>query len=332
MKPRRGLGRGLDALLAEDADFSETAPARTPSESSEPSAQNDSAARPSSDSEAEKSKGGGGVKMVAVADLRPGSHQPRRNFDEKELAELAESIRRRGILQPILARPSADGTGGGGGWEIVAGERRWRAARRAGLREVPVLVRGMSDREAMFSALVENLQRTDLNPLERARGVLRLVEDLGMTHAEAGAEVGLSRPAVTNILRLLELSPAVQRMMESGGLEAGHARALLGLGAEAQLAAARRIAAGGLSAREAERLAKRLSGRDGSDGGAGADGGGGGGRSDFGAGVVVAVEVADRDSPSQGGGGAVDDSLRLAGRAGPRPGAAAEVNFGDSGS
>ena len=128
----------------------------------------------------------------------------------------------------------------------------------------------------MFSALVENLQRTDLNPLERARGVLRLVEDLGMTHAEAGAEVGLSRPAVTNILRLLELSPAVQRMMESGGLEAGHARALLGLGAEAQLAAARRIAAGGLSAREAERLAKRLSGRDGSGGGAGADGGGGG--------------------------------------------------------
>ena len=238
MKNRRGLGKGLDALLSEDSDLDSPG---------------------GSESTVASAKGGEvsdkRPRMIALSDLRPGSHQPRRDFDEEGLEELADSIRRRGVLQPVLARP----LGGGEGWEIVAGERRWRAARLAGLTEIPAAVREMTDREAMFAALAENLQRADLNPMERARGLSRLVEDLGMTQAEAGAEVGLSRPAVANVLRLLELSPEVQRMVEAGRLEAAHARALVGLSVEMQTEAARRIARGGLSAREAESLARRMS-------------------------------------------------------------------------
>ena len=250
MKSRRGLGKGLDALLAEDSGSPDSPAVATGAGAGAPAA-----AAAAADT-------AGGPRMLALSDLRPGSHQPRRDFDEGELAELAESIRRRGVLQPILARP----LGGGAGWEIVAGERRWRAARLAGLREIPAAVREMSDREAMFAALVENLQRADLNPMERARGILRLVEDLGMTHAEAGAEVGLARPAVSNMLRLLELAPDIQRMVESGKLEAGHARTLLALDAAARTEAARQISARGLSVREAEKLAKRLAGKSGGKG------------------------------------------------------------------
>ena len=266
MKNRRGLGKGLDALLAEDSDSPEFTPERAAAEKG--------AAKKSSDAGAGAESGGrrGGsaeksaARMFPLSDLRPGTHQPRRNFDEESLEELAESIRRHGVLQPLLVRP----LGGGEGWEIVAGERRWRAAQMAGVREIPAAVREMTDKEAMFAALVENLQREDLNPMERARGILRLVEDLGMTHAAAGAEVGLTRSAVSNILRLLELSSAVQRMVEEGKLEAGHARALAALSPEAQQEAARRIVSRKLSAREAEALAKRMS--------RGADGGGSGGK------------------------------------------------------
>ena len=263
MKNRRGLGKGLDALLAADPDLTDS-PAETPANITTDSPPPPPPHSPSADS---GGKGGraAGTRMLRLSDLRPGPQQPRRDFNEAGLEELAESIRRHGVLQPILARPLKKGKGGDGEgdgweweWEIVAGERRWRAAQLAGLREIPAAVREMSDREAMFAALVENLQRADLNPLERARGISRLVEDLGMTQAEAGAEVGLSRSAVANILRLLELSPGVRRMVESGGLDAAHARALLGLGAAAQLEAARRIVSRGLSAREAERLARRM--------------------------------------------------------------------------
>ena len=256
MKNRRGLGKGLDALLAEDSDSTEFTPERRPADESGEGVGRVGEKNRELTLSSEKR---GGVRMFGLSDLRPGSHQPRRNFDEGSLGELAESIRRHGVLQPLLVRP----LGGGLGWEIVAGERRWRAARLAELDSVPAVVREMTDREAMFAGLVENLQREDLNPMERARGILRLVEDLGMTHAAAGAEVGLTRSAVTNILRLLELSVEVQRLVEGGKLDAGHARALLGLSAEAQREAAGRIIARGLSAREAEALAKRMGGTGG---------------------------------------------------------------------
>ena len=265
MKNRRGLGKGLDALLSEDSDLDSPGGVASTGAASTGAASAGEEGKATGDATSDKRP-----RMIALSDLRPGRHQPRRDFDEGSLAALADSIRRRGVLQPILARP----LGGGEGWEIVAGERRWRAARLAGLTEIPAAVREMTEREAMFAALTENLQRADLNPMERARGLLRLVEDLGMTQAEAGAEVGLSRPAVANVLRLLELSPEAQRMVEAGKLEAAHARALVGLSVEMQMEAARRIASRGLSAREAESLAKRM-GREGAAKSSGETGGDG---------------------------------------------------------
>jgi len=219
----KGLGRGLDALLG---------PAETPTAGSET------------------------LTTLAVEALQPGRYQPRTRMDPETLAELAESIKSQGVMQPILARPL-----GAGRYEIVAGERRWRAARMAGLATVPALVREVPDRHALAIALIENLQREDLNPLDEAAGVKRLIEEFGMTHVEAAAALGRSRVAVTNALRLLELAPPVQELLREGKLDMGHARALLALPAMEQIEFARAAVAKRLSVRQVEALVAGLAKR-----------------------------------------------------------------------
>ena len=225
MAKARGLGRGLDALLGGGE---------------EPAAP------------------GAGETLTALAidALQTGRYQPRMRMAPEPLAELAESIKAQGVMQPILVRPV-----GGGRYEILAGERRWRAARMAGLATVPALVREISDRHAAAIALIENLQREDLNPLEEAAGVKRLIEEFGMTHAEAADSLGRSRVAVTNALRLLELAPPVQELVREGKLHMGHARALLGLAPLKQVEIARRAAEKQLSVRQVEHLVAALSRR-----------------------------------------------------------------------
>jgi ParB family transcriptional regulator, chromosome partitioning protein len=164
----------------------------------------------------------GGLQELPVAAIRPNRYQPRQEFDEEALGGLAESIREVGVLQPVLVRPAGDG------YELVAGERRWRAARRAGLQTIPALVRDTDDEAAVQQALVENLHRDDLNPLEEAAAYQQLIEDFGLTHEQVGERVGRSRAYVSNLLRLMQLPPAVQRSVKEGKLNMGHARALLG--------------------------------------------------------------------------------------------------------
>ena len=220
MIKQKGLGRGLDALLSGSDD-------RAPADDS--------------------------LQTLSVDRLRAGKYQPRTRMDAGSLAELAESIREQGIVQPILVRPID-----GGRYEIIAGERRWRAAQQAGLREVPALVRSIPDQSALALALIENIQREDLNPLEEAHGLARLVEEFGLTHDAAAKAIGRSRSAVTNLLRLTGLAKPVQDYMYSGALEMGHARALLALPLAEQGGAASRVVEGGLSVRETERLVQRL--------------------------------------------------------------------------
>lgn len=218
MAKLKGLGRGLDALLGEGETVD-----------------------------------GERLLTLPVESLTPGKYQPRTRMDQAALAELADSIRAQGLMQPILARAI-----GGGQYEIIAGERRWRASQLAGLTEVPVLVRAVADDVALKMALIENIQRENLNPLEEAQGIQRLIQEFDMTHQSAAEAVGRSRVAVSNLLRLLQLSKPVQTMLMNGELDMGHARALLPLGHARQLEAARDVARRGLSVREAERLATRL--------------------------------------------------------------------------
>ena len=194
-------------------------------------------------------------RTLALSQLRPGKYQPRTRMDEGSLYELAESIRSQGIMQPILVRPV-----GASGYEIIAGERRFRAARLAGLDEVPVLVKEVPDEAAAVMALIENIQRENLNPLEEAQGLQRLVTEFKLTHEQAAQAVGRSRSAATNLLRLLNLTPPVQQMLMAGDLDMGHARALLALESAAQILAANEIAARKLSVREAEKLVARTHG------------------------------------------------------------------------
>lgn len=215
MIQRKGLGRGLDALLA---GGDETAPA-------------------------------GALQTIAIDRLQPGKYQPRTKMDETALNELADSIREQGLMQPILVRPV-----GGGRFEIIAGERRWRAAQRAGLKEVPALVKDVPDNAALVLALIENIQREDLNPLEEAQGIARLIEEFGLTHEAAAKAVGRSRSAVSNLLRLTQLAKPVQDYLMQGALEMGHARAMLALPAPQQSMTAARVVNGHLSVRETERL------------------------------------------------------------------------------
>jgi ParB family chromosome partitioning protein len=218
----KGLGRGLDALLT------------------------------GSDAKADDE-----LRNLPVERLRPGKYQPRTHMDQESLAELAASIKAQGVMQPILVR-AVDKTPGAERYEIVAGERRWRAAQLAGLAEVPVLVRSIPDEQALAMALIENIQRENLNPLEEAHGLQRLIDEFGLTHQQAADAVGRSRPAATNLLRLLQLKPAVQELLMGGKIDMGHARALLPLGAANQVAVAQRIVQKGLSVREAERLVQHL--------------------------------------------------------------------------
>lgn len=190
---------------------------------------------------------------LKIMDIEPNREQPRKDFDDAALGELADSIAKYGVLQPLLVRPL-----NGGGYQLIAGERRWRASRLAGLTEVPVVVREMTDEEAAALALIENLQREDLNPLEEAFGFRKLMDDFGLTQEEAAEKVGKSRPAVANALRLLKLPEAILDLVRSGELSAGHARALLSFPTQEQmLETARLIMDKGLSVRETERLAKK---------------------------------------------------------------------------
>jgi ParB family chromosome partitioning protein len=229
-KKPKGLGRGLEALLGPRVEDSADAPPATP----------------------------GQPASLLLADMVPGVYQPRTRMDEGALYELAESIKSQGIMQPILVRKLASGANAGK-YEIIAGERRFRAARLAGLDSVPVLVRDVADEAAAAMALIENIQREDLNPLEEAQGLQRLIRDFGLTHEQAAQAVGRSRSAASNLLRLLNLADPVQNMLMAGDLDMGHARALLSLERAAQITAANQITAKKLSVREAESLVKKLS-------------------------------------------------------------------------
>lgn len=221
MVKAKGLGRGLDALLGSD---SAPAPATTDATATLP-----------------------------VTALQPGKYQPRSRMDQEALNALAASIKAQGVMQPILVRPL-----GGGRHEIIAGERRWRAARLAGLSSVPVLVRDVPDQQALAVALIENIQREDLNALEEAVGLERLIREFSLTHQAVADAVGKSRAAVSNLLRLLELAPPVRALLGEGRLEMGHARALLALPAERQAGLAQEIANQGWSVREVERRVAEL--------------------------------------------------------------------------
>jgi ParB family chromosome partitioning protein len=196
-----------------------------------------------------------GQRRLPTGSLRPNARNPRRAFSDAELDELTASLRERGIIQPIIVRPAG---GGGNVHEIIAGERRWRAAQRAGLTSVPALVKSVPDQAALALALIENIQREDLNPLEEAQGLQRLIDEFGLTHDAAAKAVGRTRSAVTNLLRLRELAKPVQEYLLAGQIDMGHARTLLSLSAGQQVAAAARVVAQGLSVRETERLAHRM--------------------------------------------------------------------------
>lgn len=236
---KKGLGRGLDALLggAREADEqrsgSEQAPAR-----------------------AEALTGpmvGEPVRELSLDQIQRGRYQPRRDFDEERMRELADSIAAQGVIQPIVVRPLEAGL-----YEIVAGERRWRASQQAGLDRIPVVVREVTEQAALAIALIENIQRDDLNPLEEAGALRRLLEEFGLSHLQVAEAVGKSRSTVTNLLRLLELEDSVKVFLDEGRLEMGHARALLGLRGEQQAEAARQVVTHGLSVRDTERLIRRL--------------------------------------------------------------------------
>lgn len=216
---KKGLGRGLEALLGDKTQKETTAE----------------------------------INRLPLTALQAGKYQPRQKMEAGALQELAESIREQGVMQPLLVRLVAPGK-----YEIIAGERRFRAATLAGLKEVPVLVSGANDQAAAAMALVENMQREDLNPLEESQGLARLIEEFGFTHEQAAKAVGKSRSAVTNLLRLIQLAKPVQAMLLAGEIDMGHARALLPLPGASQVALAQKIAAQGLSVREAERMSTAL--------------------------------------------------------------------------
>lgn len=218
MANMRGLGRGLDALLGGDTV-----------------------------------SGGDMLRTMQIGQLQPGKYQPRTQMDQESLRQLADSIKAQGIMQPILVRPITSEK-----FEIIAGERRWRAAQLAGLSEVPALVREIADEAALAMSLIENIQREDLNPLEEATGIKRLIDEFKMTHQVAAEAVGRSRSAVTNLLRLLNLHVRVQEMLMQNSIDMGHARALIALNGAKQITAAEQIAQKGLSVREAEQLVKRI--------------------------------------------------------------------------
>jgi ParB family chromosome partitioning protein len=226
MSRKRGLGRGFSALVGEGHSVESVTEV----------------------TEAEKRDR---LQMLPVDRVRRGRYQPRRHFDPDALQELADSLSSQGMVQPVVVRPIDDG------FELIAGERRWRAAQIAGLEEIPGVVRELEDQAAAAIALIENIQREDLNPLEEARAIDRLVQDFELTHQQVAHAVGRSRAAVSNLLRLRELDDAVKEYVETGDLEMGHARALLGLKGDRQRAIARQVADRGMTVRATEQLVKR---------------------------------------------------------------------------
>jgi ParB family chromosome partitioning protein len=259
MNKRKSLGRGLEALLSSAKPATPpTAPA--PAAPSGPAAAGAPAPTAAAAGPAPKVPETG-LREVPVDLLRRGKYQPRVDMREESLAELAESIKAQGVVQPIVVRPLKHVGGGETEYEIVAGERRWRAAQLAGLHTIPAVVRDIPDEAAVAVALIENIQREDLNPIEEARSLQRLCEEFGLTHADAAEAVGRSRATVTNLLRLLELPRAVRELLELRQLDMGHARALLGLeSAEDQAALAQRVVKQGLSVRDTESAVRQLSG------------------------------------------------------------------------
>lgn len=229
---KRGLGKGLDALLA------------TSSVAATKLQQADKAQTLSAD---------GSLKELAISQLAPGRYQPRKDMSEEALAELAESIRAQGVIQPIVVREMAPQQ-----YEIIAGERRWRASRQAGLQKVPCIIKDVNDRATVAIALIENIQREDLNAIEEAQALERLQSEFSLTHQQVAEAVGKSRAAVSNLLRLNQLEAPVKRMVEQKQLEMGHARAMLALPNERQLEAAQIVVAKMLTVRDAERLVKKM--------------------------------------------------------------------------
>lgn len=223
MAKQKGLGRGLDALLAGDVEDAVIA--------------------------------GDGLRMLRVSQMQAGQYQPRTHMDDGALQTLADSIKAQGIMQPILVRETAPDQ-----YEIIAGERRWKASQIAGLEEVPVLIREIEDEAALEMALIENIQRENLNPLEEALGIKRLIDEFAMTHEKAASAVGRSRVAVSNLLRLLTLAGGVQAMLMESKLDMGHARALIGLEPAQQVMLANKITQENLSVREVEKLVKQVDG------------------------------------------------------------------------
>ncbi|HIF51553.1 MAG TPA: ParB/RepB/Spo0J family partition protein [Thiotrichaceae bacterium] len=224
---KRGLGKGLDALLGTHEDLTKPSSADT-------------------------------LRTLAIDLIQRGQYQPRQDFDSEALNELADSIRAQGVIQPIVVRSMA----GKRTYEIIAGERRWRASQIADLHEIPVIIKNVSDQTAMCLALIENIQRQDLNPLEEARALERLIKEFEMTHDATADAVGRSRSAVSNLLRLLELDDSVKKLLETRQLDMGHARALLTLTKDKQLEVANKVVKQGLSVRATESLVQQLSGKD----------------------------------------------------------------------
>jgi ParB family chromosome partitioning protein len=230
VKKRGGLGRGLEALLGPKAAAQAPVLQATATDT---------------------------LHSLPIDALAPGKYQPRKRMDQDKLAELAESIKAQGVIQPIVVREVATGRGSKT-YEIIAGERRWRASQLAGLNEIPVVIRTVDDRTVVAMALIENIQREDLNPLEEAQALQRLIDEFDLTHAQAAEAVGRSRAAVSNLLRLLELPSEIRVLVETGALEMGHARALLTLAPPAAIALARQAAENGWSVREVEHRVQQL--------------------------------------------------------------------------
>ena len=228
---KKGLGKGLDALFSSSEINTQEIKISNTEENTEK-----------------------GISYININDIKPNKDQPRKTIDEEKIGELAESIKEHGLIQPVVLRKS------GKGYEIVAGERRWRACRKAGLKEIPCIIKELTDEENMLIAIIENMQREDLNPIEEAEGISQMVTVFGMTQEQVSKSVGKSRPYITNVLRLLKLPQEVQAMVSDGQLSAGHARALAGLSSKKkQIELAEKIGAEGLSVRETEKLLKEES-------------------------------------------------------------------------
>ena len=254
-KKNRGLGRGLDALFG-SAEVSFDPPAEQKEDTNETiektAVKKEETKKSAPVSKPEKADtADNGIIYIDINDIRPNSNQPRKVFDEEKLEELAASIEAHGLIQPVVLRKSENG------YEIVAGERRWRAARKTGIRKLPCIIRELTDEENMLLAIIENMQREDLNPIEEAEGISQMIDTYGLTQEQVSKSVGKSRPYITNSLRLLKLIPEVRELLADGSISTGHAKALVSvIDEERQLSIAKKVVREGLSVRQTEKLSK----------------------------------------------------------------------------